>query len=192
MIKRFTNEHIIMQNKIKWKNLPGKDKREIYRMFIEEYNKKFGTLLEYKFIDQFFVDYITERVYYIDKNGNKYYIYHKNDFGRRIKTPYFKKEYKKRVDREGWNKNDYFYGYDEKPPIILIKLSSDEDGTLYQLKNSRYKRCLVKFENNEIKEIIVMKNGFRKDNKLDFKYKAKLSKRNKLYNEIKNKILQNV
>ena len=37
-----------------------------------------------------------------------------------------------------------------------------------------------------------MKDGFRKDNKLDFKYKAKLSKRNKLYNEIKNKILQNV
>ena len=63
-----------------------------------------------------------------------------------------------------------------------------ENGTLYQLKNSRYKRCLIKFENNEIKEIIVMKDGFRKDNKLDFKYKAKLSKRNKLYNEIKNKI----
>ena len=39
MIKRFTNEHIIMQNKIKWKNLPGKDKHEIYRMVIEEYNE---------------------------------------------------------------------------------------------------------------------------------------------------------
>jgi hypothetical protein len=187
MIKLFNNEQIIMDNKIKWKNLPGKDKHEIFRTFITEYNKKFDTLLEYQYIDAAFIDYITERAYYIDKNNNKYYIYHKNDFGRRIKTPYFKKYYKKRVDREGFNKGD-FYGYDKKPETQLIKLSVNENEVLYQVKYyNQYKRCLVTFVNGTFDEIIFMKDGFRKNGiePLDFKTKVKLGKNNKLYNKIK-------
>ena len=56
-----------------------------------------------------------------------------------MKTPYFKKEYKKRVDREGWNKNDYFYGYDKKPPIILIKLSSEVDDSIFEVPSDYQK-----------------------------------------------------
>lgn len=185
MIDKFNNKKIIMDNKIKWKNLPGKDKHEIFDMFINEYNKTYNENLEYKFINAKFVDFITSKVYYIDKNGNKYYIYHKNDFGKRIKTPYFKKMYKKRVDREGFDIKENFYGYDEKPPLKIIKLEANENHILYMLKNSQYKRCDVIFENNEIKCMIVMKDG----NGRDYRYKRELSKRNKIYNQIKEQAL---
>lgn len=192
MIDKFNNRNIIMNNKIKWKNLPGVDKHYIYDTFVEDYNKLYNENLEYRFINAKFVDFITDKVYYIDKNNNKYYIYHKNDFGRRIKTPYFKKMYKKRVDREGFNKGS-FYGYDKKPEIQLTKPVITENGIMYQVKYyNQYKRCLVTFENNEFKEIIFMKDGFRKNGTepLDFKTKVKLGKTNKLYNKIKEKAIE--
>lgn len=185
MIDKFNNRQIIMNNKIKWKNLPGKDKHEIYNMFVEEYNKTYNENLEYKFINAKFVDFITSKVYYIDKNGNKYYIYHKNDFGKRTKTPYFKKMYKKRVNREGYNTGE-FYGYDKKPPLKIIKIEKDKEHILYMLKNSQYKRCNVIFENNQLKCMIVMKDG----NGKDYKYKRELSKRNKIYKPIEEQALK--
>jgi hypothetical protein len=185
MIKLFTDERIVMQNKIKWKNLPGKDKHFIYDTFIKEYDETFCTMLEYWMIDGAFVDYITHKAYYVDKNGNNYYIYHKNDFGRRIKTPYFKKYYKKRVDREGFSERGA--SYDKKPEVEFIRLSVDENGVLYQMKKHKYKRCYVSFENGNFKEIIFMKDGFRKNGiePLDFKTKVSLGKTNKLYNKIR-------
>lgn len=183
------DKHIIMNNKIKWKNLPGVDKHTIYDMYVEQYNKQYNEQLEYKFINAKFVDFITDKVYHIDKNGNRYYIYHKNDFGRRIKTPYFKKMYGRRVNREGFNENS-FYGYDKKPEVQLIFLYIQDNIIGYRLKNSKYKKCEVYFNNNQFDYIIVMKDGYRnREMKQDFKYKEKLGINNKLYKKIKNQAI---
>ena len=96
----FLTEGLVLDNKIKFKNLPGVDKHYIYDTFKDEYNKTFNEDLQYQDIKATFVDFIYTKVYYIDKNGNKYYIYHKNDYGRRVQSPYFWKNYKRHQNQE--------------------------------------------------------------------------------------------
>lgn len=99
MIEFFTDD-TVLYNKIKFKNLPGVDKHFIYDTFVQDYNKQFDEDLQYEDIKGTFVDFIYKKVYYVDKNGNKYYIYHKNDYGRRVQTPYFWKNYKRHKGQE--------------------------------------------------------------------------------------------
>ena len=103
-----------------------------------------------------------------------------------IKKKHKKKKKKKKRDKKKKNNNYKKYGDDKKTPLKIIKIEKDKEHILYMLKNSQYKRCNVIFENNQLKCMIVMKDG----NGKDYKYKRELSKRNKIYKPIEEQALK--